>query len=84
MDDTTLYAKDPSGRAALIHMSTACLYDHSDAVSLTFRGTSEICGPLDVEIAGSATSHIPSSCLISSITPLTKDEAKVYEAKKVY
>jgi len=77
IDRDTLYVRDQSGHAALIKMKGACL-EPNEAIGLKYYGTTQICGPLDVDISGSALSGMPRMCMIDSVTPLSKDEAKAY------
>ncbi len=77
IDKRTLYVDDYSGRAVLLHMSNECLNSFNEAVGLRFVGTSEICGPLDVDVTDSVlTAPVP--CMIESVEALSKDEARAY------
>ncbi len=77
VDSETLFVQDQSGHAALIKMKGACL-EPNEAIGLKYYGSNQICGPLDVEISGSVMTGIPRLCMIDTITPLSKDEAKAY------
>jgi hypothetical protein len=77
IDSSTLYARDQSGHAALIKMKGPCL-EPDEAIGIKYYGTNQICGPLDVDISGSALTGIPRMCMIDTVTPLSKDEAKAY------
>jgi hypothetical protein len=76
LDDHTLLALDRSGRAALIHMRSACLQP-DQAVILRYIGNGPVCGPLDADIAGTmGGGAMTSHCMIDSLTPLSKAEAQ--------
>lgn len=74
LDGKTLFVEDRSGTAALIHMNASCLGTDMDPVGFTFRGTSQICHPIDAEIKGRIdTIAIP--CFVNSIEILDKERA---------
>ncbi|EGF90273.1 hypothetical protein ABI_32890 [Asticcacaulis biprosthecium C19] len=78
IDDKTLYMDDRSGRAVLLHMSGACLFDQHEPVGLEFYGGStRICDPLDVDVTGSVTT-MPTRCIIASVESLTPEQAQAY------
>jgi len=81
LDDKTLFASDRSGNAALIKMTGACMRKN-EAVKIVYRGSTEICGPVDVEISGYSDPVMQMPCFIGSVTPLTRAEAKSYENGK--
>lgn len=81
IDSRTLYVDDYSGHAALLHMTTQCLNDRDEAIGIKFQGTSRICGPLDVDITDSVLT-MPTPCLIDSVEPLDKDQARAYRNGK--
>lgn len=77
IDGKTLYVEDRSGTAALIHMNASCLGRPMDPVGFTFRGSSQICNPIDADITGQIdTVAIP--CFVKSIEPLSKEQAAAY------
>lgn len=73
----TLYIEDRSGAAALMHMSGSCLGNFNEAVGLTFRGTTQICGPHDVDVTGQVSS-VAIPCFVESLEPLNKEQAVHY------
>lgn len=76
LDDHTLLALDRSGRGALFHMASACLRV-DEAVIMRYFSGGPVCGPLDVDIAGSDGGMMaPTHCLVDSVTPLDKAEAR--------
>ena len=82
VNDSTLLMIDQGGNAAVAHMSGSCMIDSTSPVIMKYHGTDEICGPLDVDISGTVTGGIPTACIISSIEPITKDQAKGYMSAK--
>ncbi len=73
----TLYIEDQSGQAALMHMAGSCLGNFNEAVRMTFRGSTQICGPHDVDVTGQITSTaIP--CFAESLEMLNKEQAASY------
>lgn len=77
IDESTLYIDDYHGNAVLLHMTSQCLTDH-EAVALKFFGSERICGPLDVDVTGSALTF-PRPCIVGSVEALSKEEAKAYK-----
>ena len=74
LDGKTLFVEDRSGTSALIHMNASCLGTDMDPVGFTFRGSSQICHPIDAEIKGQInTIAIP--CFVKSIEILDKERA---------
>ncbi|MGZ3305907.1 MAG: hypothetical protein ACXU8U_08605 [Asticcacaulis sp.] len=78
IDDSTLLLIDRSGQGAMAKMSGACLIDPTAPTLMQYHGTTEICGPMDVEVSGGVTGGIPMPCVISSITPLSRAQAQAY------
>jgi len=77
LDGKTLFVEDRSGTAALIHMNASCLGSGFDPVSFTYRGSTQICHPIDAEIKGQInTVAIP--CFVKSIEILDKDKVQEY------
>ena len=81
IDESTLLMIDSRGNGALVKMSSTCLIDSTAPVIMKYHGTTDICGPLDVDISGSVTGGIPTPCIISTISPLSKEQTKVYQSK---
>ena len=81
IDETTLLMVDAMGKGALVKMSSACLIDSTAPVIMKYHGTTDICGPLDVDISGSVTGGIPTPCIINTITPLSQEQTKTYQSK---
>lgn len=74
LDGKTLFVEDRSGTAALIHMNASCLGTDMDPVGFTYRGSSQICHPIDAEIKGQInTVAIP--CFVKSIEIVDKERA---------
>jgi len=81
IDAKTLYIEDRSGTAALMHMGGSCLGTFNEAVGITFRGSTQICGPHDVDVTGQVTSmSIP--CFVESLEPLSKEQAAAFMSGK--
>lgn len=81
IDGKTLFVEDRGGTAALIHMNGSCLGREMDPVGFTYRGTSQICHPIDAEIKGQIdTVAIP--CFVKSIEFLDKDKATAFRLGK--
>ena len=75
LDEQTLLALDRSGRGALFHMASACL-EVNEAVIMRYFSGGPVCGPLDVDIAGSNGGMMaPTHCLVDSVTPLDRTGA---------
>jgi hypothetical protein len=77
LDGKTLFVEDRSGTAALIHMNASCLGSNFDPVGFTYRGSTQICHPIDADIKGQInTVAIP--CFVKSIEILDKDKVQEY------
>lgn len=75
LDGKTLFVEDRGGTAALIHMNASCLGSDFDPVGFTYRGSTQICHPIDADIKGQInTVAIP--CFVKSIEILDKERAK--------
>ncbi|ESQ92229.1 hypothetical protein ABAC460_04885 [Asticcacaulis sp. AC460] len=82
IDDETLYVDDRGGRAVLLHMSGACLFNSFEPVGLEFHGGAmRICDPLDVDVTGSVTT-MPTRCIIRSVEALTPERAAEYRRRR--
>lgn len=81
LDDSTLLVTDYHGNAALIKMNGRCL-QKNEAIGIKYYGSSQICDPVDVDITGSVATNIPQHCFISSVTPISEDQAKAYLAAR--
>ena len=80
IDDKTLFISDNRGQGALVHMKGSCL-SKFEPVGFKFRGSSDICAPIDADITGSLSS-IPTPCFVDSIEFLTKEQTAAQERGK--
>ncbi len=80
IDRKTLYIEDRSGNAAILHMSYNCLSEFSPT-GFEYRGSSQICNPIDADITGGVTDAVPLRCMVSQVQLLSKDEAKTYRGR---
>ena len=80
IDEKTLFISDNRGQGALVHMKGSCL-SKFEPVGFKFRGSSDICAPIDADISGSLSS-IPTPCFVDSIEFLTKEQTAAQERGK--
>ncbi len=80
IDEKTLFISDNRGQGALVHMKGSCL-SKFEPVGFKFRGSSDICAPIDADITGSL-STIPTPCFVDSIEFLTKEQTAAQERGK--
>lgn len=79
VDKMTVLIEDSFGRSALLKLSAPCQnLDDLDKIGFEFFGGTQICDRRDVKILYSRFDEAPVRCLIESVTPLTKEEAKKY------
>ncbi len=78
IDRETLLLTDRSGNSLVMHMTGPCM-TKNEAIKMEYRGTSRICGPLDVDITGDITTVVPMRCMVDTIEPLTKEETLAYQ-----
>lgn len=79
VDKTTILIEDGFGRSALLKLHAPCQnLDDLDKIGFEFFGTTQICDKRDVKILYSRFDEAPVRCLIDSITPLSKEEARKY------
>ncbi len=80
IDEKTLFISDNRGQGALVHMKGSCL-SKFEPVGFKFRGSSDICAPIDADITGSLSS-IPTPCFVDSIEFLTKEQTAAQQSGK--
>jgi len=78
IDRQTLLLVDRSGNSLVMHMTGPCM-TKNEAIKLEYRGSTRVCGPLDVDITGDITTAIPMHCMVDTIEPLTKEETLAYQ-----
>ncbi len=78
IDRQTLLLVDRSGNSLVMHMTGPCM-TKNEAIKMEYRGSTRICGPLDVDITGDITTVVPMHCMIDTIEPLTKEETVAYQ-----
>ena len=78
IDRQTLLLVDRSGNSLVMHMTGPCM-TKNEAIKMEYRGSTRICGPLDVDITGDITTAIPMHCMVDTIEPLTKEETLAYQ-----
>ncbi|MGN6209004.1 DUF6491 family protein [Asticcacaulis sp.] len=78
IDRQTLLLVDRSGNSLVMHMTGPCM-TKNEAIKLEYRGSTRICGPLDVDITGDITTAIPMHCMVDTIEPLNKAETLAYQ-----
>lgn len=80
VNKTTVLIEDGFGRSALLKLSAPCQnLDDLDKIGFEFFGGTQICDRRDVKILYSRFDEAPVRCLVESVTPLTKEEAKKYQ-----
>jgi hypothetical protein len=86
IDRQTLLIEDSWGRSALLHMGSQCLLDDISPLKFTYNiGGSSICDRSDLTVTWGIDQAVPVTCIVSSVQPLSREEAKAYnapEAKK--
>jgi hypothetical protein len=78
IDRETLLLTDLSGNGLVVHMTSSCL-TKNEAIKMEYRGSTRICGPLDVDITGDIPTMVPMHCMIDTLEPLTKEELIAYK-----
>lgn len=80
VDEKTLFIIDGHGQGALVHMKATCM-SKFEPVGFKFRGTNDICAPIDADITGSL-STIPTPCFVDTIEFLTKEQTQAQQKAK--
>jgi hypothetical protein len=81
IDAETLLIEDSWGRHALLHMGSRCMLDDISPLKFTYNiGSGSICDRSDVQVTWGIGQAVPLSCIVSSVQPLSKEEAKAYDA----
>ncbi|MFT4075333.1 MAG: DUF6491 family protein [Asticcacaulis sp.] len=78
IDRETLLLTDRSGNSLILHMTGPCM-TKNEAIKLEWRGTTRVCGPLDVDITGDISTVVPMRCMIDTVEPLNKAETIAYK-----
>lgn len=78
IDRETLLLTDRSGNSLIMHMTGPCMTKR-EAIKLEYRGSTRVCGPLDVDITGDITTVVPMRCMVDTVEPLTKEETLAYK-----
>jgi hypothetical protein len=78
IDRQTLLLTDRSGNSLIMHMTGPCL-SKNEAIIRDYRGSTRICGPLDVDITGDITTVVPMRCMVDTVEALTKEETLAYK-----
>jgi hypothetical protein len=78
IDRQTLLLTDRSGNSLIMHMTGPCM-SKNEAIKMEYRGSTRICGPLDVDITGDITTVVPMRCMINTVEPLTREETLAYQ-----
>ena len=78
IDRQTLLLTDRSGNSLVMHMTGPCM-TKNEAIKMEYRGSTRICGPLDVDITGDITTVVPMRCMVDTVEPLTKEETLAYK-----
>jgi hypothetical protein len=80
LSDTQILARN--GNAAVLIEIEGCRPSPFDQLIFEYRGSSQICGPMDVQIYSYVGNGFKSACFITSVTPISKDEAKTLSKQK--
>ncbi|MGZ3299282.1 MAG: DUF6491 family protein [Asticcacaulis sp.] len=79
IDRNKVLVEDSFGRTAILTLSQPCSQmDEMDRVGFIFNGTTQVCGPHDVQILYSRMNERPVQCIINDVQILTAAEAKAY------
>jgi hypothetical protein len=78
IDRQTLLLTDRSGNGLIMHMTGPCM-TKNEAIKLEYRGSTRVCGPLDVDVTGDISTVVPMRCMIDTVEPLTKAEVLAYK-----
>ncbi|MDC7675646.1 DUF6491 family protein [Asticcacaulis machinosus] len=83
IEPDSLLIEDAFGKYVLLKLTAPCRHiDELDKIGFEFNGSTQLCRKTDVKILHSRNTEAPLRCLIDTMTPLTKDEAKVYMTPK--
>lgn len=78
IDRQTLLLTDRGGNSLILHMTGPCM-TRNEAIKLEWRGSTRVCGALDVDVTGDITTAVPMRCMIDTVEPLTKEETVAYK-----
>ncbi len=82
LDQSTILATG-TGRGGVVLDVKGCRLHPSDVLVFEYRGSNQICGPMDVQISVRDTaSGMTTPCFIQTVKPVTRDEAKALSTQK--
>lgn len=79
IDEKTLLVED-RGRGALLLKVSGCRLSHFDPLLFEYRGTTQICQPIDVQMSVIYAPGFKSACFVDELKPISLDEAKSIKA----
>lgn len=83
IEPDSLLIEDAYGKYVLVKLTAPCRnIDELDRIGFEFNGSTLLCKRTDVKILHSRNTETPLRCLIDTMTPLTKDEAKALMTPK--
>lgn len=83
IEPDSLLIEDAFGKYVLLKLTAPCRnIDELDKIGFEFNGSTQVCSRTDVKILHSRDTEAPLRCLIDTLTPLTKDEARVLMTPK--
>lgn len=81
LDEKTVLARD-NGRSAVLIEVDGCRLTPHDTLVFEYRGTSQICNPVDVNLSVRSGPNFRTPCFIQSVTPISNAEAQVLMKQK--
>lgn len=81
LDEKTLLITDHNRSAVRVEVAGCRLNPH-DPLIFKYRGTTQICDPIDVDVSVRSPGGFQSPCFAQSVTPISVEEAKQLSKQK--
>ncbi|MDC7675645.1 hypothetical protein [Asticcacaulis machinosus] len=79
VDEDTLLVEE-RGRGAMVMKVSGCRLNHFDPLLFEYRGTTQICNPIDVQMSVIYAPGFKSACFVDELKPVSLEEAKAIKA----
>lgn len=79
IDEKTLLVED-RGRSAMVMKVSGCRLNHFDPLLFEYRGSTQICNPIDVQMSVIYAPGFKSACFVDELKPVSFEEAKALKA----
>lgn len=81
LDEDTLLVQDNSRSGVLVKVE-GCRLNPYDVLVFEWRGTQQICDPIDLQLSVKATGGFRTPCFVQSVTPVGAAEARALAKQK--